>query len=54
MSAIPVKQFVAELTDAINEALENLPDDAARENFLDGLSEGFFNLPYQSEENDNE
>lgn len=52
MAAIPVKEFVKELTDAINQTLSDLTSDESRQSFLDGLSSGFFNLPYQSEEGD--
>lgn len=54
MSAIPVKQFVEEMVRDINQVLQDLPDDKAREVFLNGLSESYFNMPYQTEENKDE
>lgn len=49
MAAIPVNQFVQELTNAINEQLAALPDDTSRQQFLDALSGNFFGMPYANE-----
>jgi hypothetical protein len=48
---IPAKQFIQELTDSINEALDSLKTDQARQKFLDTLADNFSGLPYANEAN---
>lgn len=39
---IPVKQFIEEMTDAMNNALAEMPDDETRQAVLDAFSKQMF------------
>lgn len=40
--AIPAKQFIEEMTEAINKALAEMPDDETRQAVLDAFSKQMF------------